>query len=159
MALVRILVDGYSLLHEWVELAPSLPRHSAAAREELVHILTRYQDADGTPITIFFDGVGKKTGMPNSKASSEIEILFSSNGRTADDMIERAAHRFREYGEVLAVTDDLAERDIVTGLGGNVAGCRNFIAMVQSVLSEFDEDLKRHNRTEQHRFRNNRCAD
>ena len=55
MALVRILVDGYSLLHNWVELAPGLPRHSARAREELIHVLTRYHDATGTPITIVFD--------------------------------------------------------------------------------------------------------
>ena len=47
MALVRILVDGYSLLHNWPELANGWPRHSAAAREELVRRLTLYQDASG----------------------------------------------------------------------------------------------------------------
>jgi hypothetical protein len=56
MALARILVDGYSLLHNWPELAPGRPRHSARAREELVHVLTRYHDATGTPVTVFFDG-------------------------------------------------------------------------------------------------------
>ena len=35
MALVRILVDGFSLLHNWPELAPGKGRHSAAARGEL----------------------------------------------------------------------------------------------------------------------------
>jgi hypothetical protein len=34
MPLVRILVDGYSLLHNWPELAPGKARHSAAARDE-----------------------------------------------------------------------------------------------------------------------------
>jgi len=33
--------------------------------------------------------------------SSAVEFLFSRAGQTADDMIERAAHRFRDYGEVL----------------------------------------------------------
>jgi hypothetical protein len=42
MALARILVDGYSLLHNWPELAPDQPRHSARARDELVYVLTRY---------------------------------------------------------------------------------------------------------------------
>ena len=59
MALVRILVDGYSLLHNWPELAPGQPRHSARAREELVHVLTRYHDATGKPVTVFFDGAGR----------------------------------------------------------------------------------------------------
>ena len=58
MALVRILVDGYSLLHNWPELAPGRARHSAAARDELIRRLTLYQDATGTPVTIFFDGAG-----------------------------------------------------------------------------------------------------
>ena len=65
MALVRILVDGYSLLHNWPELVPGKPRHSATARAELVHVLTRYQDAIGTPITIFFDGSGAPPGCPS----------------------------------------------------------------------------------------------
>ena len=39
MALVRILVDGYSLLHDWPELAPGKARHSASAREELIQRL------------------------------------------------------------------------------------------------------------------------
>jgi hypothetical protein len=64
MALVRILVDGYSLLHNWPELAPGQPRHSAAARDELIHVLTRYQDAIRTPITIVFDGGGAPAGAP-----------------------------------------------------------------------------------------------
>ena len=55
MALLRILVDGYSLLHNWPELAPDHPRHSERARQELIHVLTRYHDATGTPVTIFFD--------------------------------------------------------------------------------------------------------
>src|SRR5262245_52681042 len=56
MALVRILVDGFSLLHNWPELAPGKPRHSAPAREELISRLRQYYDACGTPITIVFDG-------------------------------------------------------------------------------------------------------
>ena len=66
MALVRILVDGYSLLHAWPELAPGQARHSAAARAELVQMLTLYRDAIGTPVTVFFDGAGAPPGTPGA---------------------------------------------------------------------------------------------
>jgi uncharacterized protein len=155
MALVRILVDGYSLLHEWVELAPGRPRHSAAARDELIHILTQYQDASGTPVTIFFDGSGAPPGIPKGQ-ETHVEVLFSKAGRTADDLIERATHRFQPYGEVLAVTDDLAERDVVIGLGGSAASCRNFVVMVETTLSDLADDVKRYNRTERSRYQQNR---
>src|SRR5436190_22094704 len=105
MALLRILVDGYSLLHAWPDLAPAQPRLSAAARDELIQRLTRYQDASGTPITIFFDGTGAGTGTPAPLSTPEVEVIYSRGQRTADDLIERAVHRFQDYGEVLAVTD------------------------------------------------------
>jgi predicted RNA-binding protein with PIN domain len=152
MALVRILVDGYSLLHSWPELARGRARHSPAARDELIRRLTLYRDAEGTPITIFFDGAGAPAGTPAALSTAQVEVLYSRGGQTADDMIERAAHRLLDYGEVLAVTDDQAERDTVVSLGGMTSSCWNFIQMVEDTLAEAADDLKHHNRNERHRF-------
>jgi len=171
MALVRILVDGYnlinalceqakfsgnqksSLLHNWPELAPGAPRHSARARDELIHVLTRYHDTTGEPVTVFFDGAGAPPGTPENESSREVEVLFSRAGQTADQMIERAAHRFQAHGEVLVVTDDRAERDTVNGFGGAVSGCANFIRMVEGALTELQDGLRNHNRMERNRFK------
>jgi uncharacterized protein len=150
MALVRILVDGYSLLHNWPGLAPGLSPFSAPAREELIRRLTLYRDAVGTPITIFFDGAGPRIGT--TSASSDLEVLYSRAGQTADQLIERAAHRFAPYGEVLAVTDDHAERETVLSLGGLASSCWNFVQTVESTLAELADDIKTYNRRERHRF-------
>ncbi len=152
MALIRILVDGYSLLHNWPELAPGRARHSAAAREALIRVLTRYQDVSGTPITVFFDGSAPRIGTP-SAAFFPVEVLFSSAGQTADQMIERAAYRFQAFGEVLAVTDDHAERETVLSLGGLASSCRNFVQAVENTLAELRDDLKTRNRQERHAFK------
>lgn len=152
MALVRILVDGYSLLHAWPQLAPKQPRHSAAARGELIQRLTLYQDAIGTPITIFFDGARAPAAKLAAPKKSEVEVLYSRAGQTADQMIERATHRFAPFGEVLAVTNDFAERDIVIGLGGMASSCQHFIFTVEEALAELADDLKHHNRKERHRY-------
>ena len=153
MALARILIDGYSLLHNWLELAPGQPRHSERARDELIHILTKYHDVTGEPLTIFFDGAGASALVPKHDSDPNVEVLFSRAGHTADDMIERAAHRFQSYGEVLVVTDDNAERDTVSGLGASVASCANFIRMIESALTELQDELRNYNRTEQNRFK------
>lgn len=153
MALVRILVDGYSLLHEWLELAPGKPRYSAAARDELIRILTLYHDATSTPLTVFFDGSSPAIYGPSDRISTrEVEILFSKAGQTADQMIERAAHRFNPYGEVLAVTDDIAERDTVVNLGGLASSCRNFVQSIESTLADQQNDIRHHNRQERNQF-------
>jgi len=153
MALVRILVDGYSLLHSWPALAPGKTRHSAVAREELINALTQYRDACGTPITIVFDGAGSKRDADETPSTSDVEILYSRAGQTADQMIERAAHRLKDYGEVLVVTDDFAERDTVSSLGGMTSSCDNFIRTVTGALDEMERAVRHYNQQESAKYR------
>lgn len=150
---VRILIDGYSLLHSWPELAPGKPRHSAAAREELLFWLTQYRDAIGTPMTVVFDGAGARPGTPKLETSPEMEVLFSRAGQTADDIIERVAHRLSDYGEVLVVTDDFAERDMIVSVGGITSSCFNFIQAIRTTLQDLERQIKHHNRREANRFK------
>jgi len=152
MAIVRILVDGYSLLHNWQELAPGKPRYSAAARSELIRQLTRYHDASGVPVTVIFDGASGLASAEEPPSTPEMEILYSQQGQTADQMIERAASRLLDYGEVLVVTDDFAERDTVSSAGAMVSSCANFIATIASTDAEVQRTLKRHNRSEREKF-------
>ena len=153
VALVRILVDGYSLLHQWPELAPGRARHSAHAREELIQILTQYHDGIGTPITVVFDG-NRSAREPSETASTPaVEVLYSRAGQTADQVIERVAHRLASYGQVLVVTNDFAERDTVLGSGGMTSSCENFIREVRGALEELNRSLRNYNRQEDSRYR------
>lgn len=152
MALVRILIDGYSLLHSWPQIAPGKPRFSQTAREELLHQLTLYRDAIGTPITVIFDGANADIKLSAVESTPELEILFTRAGQTADQIIERVAYRLSSYGEVLVVTDDHAERDTVISVGGMASSCLSFIQMVESALGELQDDIKTYNRAERNRF-------
>jgi hypothetical protein len=152
MALVRILIDAYSLLHNWLDVAPGKPRHSAVAREELIHRLTQYYDACGTPITVIFDGsIG--TSEPGQKASGpDVEVLYARAGQTADQIIERLVHRLKDYGEVLVVTDDSGERETVAAAGGMVSSCANFIQTLQDTLAELERQIESYNLKERSKF-------
>ncbi len=154
MAVVRILIDGYSLLHHWGELAPGQPRYSAAARDVLIDRLRQYQDAIGTPLTIIFDG-NNAPSQPSAAPSScrELEILYSSLGKTADELIERTTARLREYGEVCVVTNDFAEQDTILSLGGFPVGCEHFIRQVEQALSRLQQEVNARNRKERRQFR------
>ena len=153
MAIVRILVDGYSLLHAWRDLALGEPRHSARARDTLITELTQYADSTNTPITLFFDGSGAPAGTPKPNAPEGLEIIYSTKGKTADDLIERTAHRLKPYGEALAVTNDFAERDTVISLGGMAQSCEEFIKDIQRVMKDRNHFVKTHNRREANRYK------
>jgi predicted RNA-binding protein with PIN domain len=152
MALVRILIDGYSLLHHWREIARGQPRYSAVARDELVNRLAQYQDAVGTPVSVFFDGSGPKRPSADNPRSG-VEILYSRGGQTADQMIERTVYRMIPFGQVLVVTDDFAERDTVLSLGAMAASCQSFVEELSYAVKEFGLELKHHNLREQRKFK------
>ncbi len=152
MALVRILVDGYSLLHVWEKLAPGKPRFSASAREELVGRLTQYHDACGTPITVVFDGASRAHNSSPFPSTPGMEIIYSRAGQSADQLIERVAHRLIGFGEVLVVTDDLAERDTVVSAGAMFSSCLGFIQTVETALADLAQQLKKLNRNERVKF-------
>ena len=153
MSVVRILVDGYSLLHAWRDLAPDAPRHSARAREALIRVLTQYADSVGTPVTLFFDGAGAPKDVPKNISTDSLEVVFSRDSKTADDLIERTAYRLKPYGEALAVTNDFAERDTVISMGGLAQSCEEFVDDIDRVLKERDEFVKIHNRREANRYK------
>ncbi|HJN90283.1 MAG TPA: NYN domain-containing protein [Verrucomicrobiota bacterium] len=154
MRIVRILVDGYSLLHCWEKLAPGKPRHSFHARDALVTALTQYQDSSGTPVTVIFDGGGAPPNTPkNETTNGGIEVLFSKKGQTADQIIERVAHLMKPYGEVMAVTNDFAERETVVSLGNVACSCENFIRMMEDTVGDMQTSVTMHNRRERKGFK------
>jgi predicted RNA-binding protein with PIN domain len=156
MGLLRILVDGYSLLHHWPELAPNAPRHSEAARDELVRTLRLYRDAVRTPMTIVFDGGGAPKDIAKPDSTRELEVLFSGKGKTADDLIERATYRLREYGDVLVVTNDFAERNTVEGFGALTSSCEHFIEEIERVISNLSKEIRSRNRSEKEKYQRKR---
>lgn len=156
MALVRILIDGYSLLHHWEDLAPGKPRHSAAAREELIHRLTLYYDACGTPITIVFDGASGLDAAEELPSTPDVEVLYSHVGQSADQMIERATFRLGAYGQVMVVTDDLAERGTVESAGALTSSCLNFIQTLETAIADVERELQHYNQQERAKFSRSR---
>ena len=153
MSLVRILVDGYSLIHGWPPLAGGYPPFSEQARDTLVQKMQQFVDSAGTPVTIFFDGAQTKSGAGELSTRS-VEVLFSKKGQTADSLIERAAFRFKTYGDVLVVTDDRAEREVVHAMGALTQSCDSFGREVDGSVNAVRSKVEKRNQKENKRFRN-----
>ena len=81
-----------------------------------------------------------------------IMVCFDGSEMAEDAVNYAAARAEGSRGEVLVVTDDMAERETVLSLGGMAASCLNFIATVENALAELADDIKNHNRQERHGF-------
>ena len=86
-------------------------------------------------------------------SDSKFEVLYSKKGQTADQVIERVSHLMKPYGEVMAVTNDYAERETVISLGSSACSCENFIRMIDENVGGMQVNLKELNARERKGYR------
>ena len=155
MTLVRILVDGYGLLDQWPELAPGRPRRSESAREDLIHTLIQYHDAEGIPITVVFDETDGTDMNVDLDSKAEIEVLFTRPGQSVRQMLQRLLAKARPQGNHLIVTDDFAESENAPDHGSPTSTCEDFMHKVKNSLADLEREIEQLNLRENQQFSHN----
>jgi predicted RNA-binding protein with PIN domain len=148
------MVDGNGLLEHWPSLAPGKPCTSEVAKQELIAQLTQYHDSTGVPVTLIF--VGHNTGPFHS--TPEVEIVFTPTPKAAESLLLRFISRIKIYGEVIVVTDNLAEHTRLESAGATIFSCAGFIQRMESALSELEQDITRYNQKERIKFTSGRIS-
>jgi len=133
-----LIVDGYNVLHAWPALLRDAGGDLATARERLADRLAEYEATRGVRAILFFDGSRKRLLGP--QAAYAVETRFSSDGLSADHLIERLIVEVREatdeYLPITVATSDrlihaLAMRERVA-----VTGSRDFIRELENLRAE-----------------------
>jgi predicted RNA-binding protein with PIN domain len=139
-------VDGYSVLHFWPQLRRLAGRTLQHQRDALITVLQQYGDATGQRMTLVFDGYAAKRKPDVNEPTPGIEVVFSNEGRTADDMIERFVALYERPGNIIVVTSDNLERQTVETLGAQSMSCELFEKEVTAALGEFSKLIREHSR-------------
>ena len=137
-----LLVDGHSVIFSWPELRALHRRRMSLAREALVKALTEYQDASGVRVVAVFDGQGEapaEAGEPGG-----IQIFYSGQGQTADDIIERLVARYAGQHELTVATNDRVEQDTATGFGAVCISAEILHGMLVETRGMLERELKKH---------------
>ena len=102
--MMKILIDGYNLIHTIPTIAEELDRDLESSRNSLVRLLHSYRSSknDIYPITVVFDGQKEHFDKRNSPPRG-ISITFS-RGETADELIVKMVRS--EYKDSILVTSD-----------------------------------------------------
>ena len=109
---MRIIIDGYNLLHKFVSL---FPLSNGDSRDLLINDLVRYKRKKGGDITLVFDG-GDRGGVAGSIYKDKgINVVFTNGGRSADEEIVEMVSL--KGGGVIVVSSDRAVRERVEGFG------------------------------------------
>lgn len=153
-----VLVDGYSVLHAWPQLARSAGRSLEKRRAALLEIMAQYADQSGRRLTVVFDGYNAKHKPESATHPSGLEVIFSPKGKTADEVIERAVAQAPGRANILVVTSDGVERQIVQTLGASCLSAEAFAVEVQDALRDLARLVRQHGRAEQWGKLRDRCG-
>ncbi len=140
----HLIVDAHSVIFAWPELRKLHQRRMVLAREELIKILTHYQDASGVQVIVVFDGQGGKHSEHSEPGG--IQVFYSATGQTADQIIEQLVAKYGKNHDITVATSDSMERQTVTSFGAyNVStdGLRELVANAQADLAR---EIKAHRR-------------
>lgn len=141
-----IIVDGYSVAHAWPRLRKLAHGPLARRRELLVQLLGRYADFSGRQVTVVFDGYAARHTPETADPPQGVEIVFSRQGKTADDVIERVVAQSPGCDHITVVTSDNVERQIVETLGARTLSAELFELEVADLLRELERAVRQHSR-------------
>ncbi len=112
-----LIVDGYNLIHSSDEFKALLRADLESARARLVEDVSAYSTLSGSDAVVVFDASRSKGGGPRHGRILDVEVVFTKEGETADEAIERLAHRWRDKRRVRVATSDYAQQQAVFAEG------------------------------------------
>jgi predicted RNA-binding protein with PIN domain len=139
-----LIVDGHSVIFAWPELRKLHGRRSELARNELVKILTDYQDASGVRAVVVFDGKGGKANEASEPGG--IQIFYSAAGQSADSIVERLVAKYAGQHEITVATSDLMEQQTATTFGALVVSAEGLRAWIEDAQRDLARRIKQHRR-------------
>lgn len=110
-----IVIDGYNVINNWADLRETAELDMAVAREALIERMVNYAGLAELQIKIVFDAHLVKNGSGSREVRHDVEIIYTRQGVTADEYIEKVTAEAGE--EIIVVTADGAEQGMIFGHG------------------------------------------
>ena len=119
-------------------------RRMILAREALVKALTEYQDFTGIRVVLVFDGQGGK--LSEATEPGGIQVFYSGQGQTADDVIERLVAKYGHEHDITVATDDHLEQQTASTFGATCVSTEMLKRMIEETHADLQRELKRQKR-------------
>jgi len=149
--MIHIIIDGYNLIRQ----VPSLMRHEKqsleSGRQHLIHLLSLYRNIKRHKITVIFDGVLNLSEFAPSYKEAGINIKFSPQGISADDVIKEMVRD--EKSRAMVVSSDQSILKYARDQGSSVISSPDFyekLAMAQ-MMGTLDKEEPPEKETPKHK--------
>lgn len=134
-----LLVDGYNIIFAWEDLRELAQINIESARNKLMDVLSNYQGFHQCVVILVFDAYRVEGGQGSVQKYHNIDVVFTKEAETADQYIEKTAHRLGQNHQVTVATSDALEQVIIYGQGAGRMSARELWEEVQSTQEQIRE--------------------
>lgn len=112
-----MIVDGYNIIGSWPALVELKNESLELARDQLVGMLKEFQSFTGMQVIVVFDA-HMSSGARKEYKVGNVQVVFSKEGETADERIERIVYEMeKRAAHIYVATSDQVEQQITFGEG------------------------------------------
>ncbi|MDN7243727.1 NYN domain-containing protein [Planococcus sp. N028] len=112
-----LLVDGYNIIGDWMELKELKKDKLADARDRLIEQMAEYRSYKGWRVIIVFDA-HLVPGIEAKNKHHDVEVIFTRESETADERIEKLASSLKtRRDQIYVATSDSTEQSVIFAKG------------------------------------------
>ena len=148
----HIIIDGYNLMFLMIEKGMISSGSLDLSRSEMLNILSNYSAYAGVHILVVFDAYQTIHIDDKKQSQSNIDVIFTDYGETADAYIERTANILGKNDLVRVVSSDNLVRLGVFRSGIQRTSSLYFIEEINHFQKEITEVIQKHSDSSGQRF-------
>ncbi|MCR5250291.1 MAG: NYN domain-containing protein [Lachnospiraceae bacterium] len=134
-----LVVDGYNIIFAWEELKTLAAVNIDSARDKLIDILSDYRGAVDSRIVLVFDAYRIKGRARSEQEIGDMTVVFTAEGETADQYIERFTAKHGKKCDVTVATSDRLEQTVAWGNNCRRLSARELELKVKKEMAELLE--------------------
>jgi len=149
-----LIVDGYNVVNAWVELKELAGENLELARDKLLEKLDDYRGYKGIRVIVVFDAHLVRNSIEFHEMAGGVEVVYTKEGETADNYIERLVDSNRGKGMIRVATSDRVEQTIVMGRGAVRISARELKIEMELADKEKNAQYLKKNTPKKHSLEN-----
>ncbi|NNU75047.1 NYN domain-containing protein [Clostridium estertheticum] len=138
-----LFVDGYNVINSWPSLKKVKEYSYESSRVQLIDILQNYVAFKGYKMVIVFDAQLVKGSIQKKERQGNLVVVFTKEGETADNYIEKMVNDIGRNTEVCVITSDSLEQQITFQRGATRMSSIEFYHEVVSTQNKIEIEIER----------------
>ena len=138
-----LFVDGYNVINSWPSLKKVKEYSYESSRVQLIGILQNYVAFKGYKMVIVFDAQLVKGIIQKKERQGNLVVVFTKEGETADNYIEKMVNNIGRNTEVCVITSDSLEQQITFQRGATRMSSIEFYHEVVSTQKKIEIEIEK----------------